>query len=162
MQGTATPIPIAQTSSDERTGQFSPDGRWVAFESDESGRFEIYVQSFPSPGIHTIISTSGGLQPVWRPDGQELFYVAADGRLMAVALRFLSNGQNVEPASPVPLFLTRVRSTRTGGSKQEYDVSPDGQRFLMNTLTEDPGAPITLILNRAAVAAAPGEVTRRR
>ncbi len=148
MERNGKPFPVAQTSFDERPGEFSPDGKWAAFESNESGRYEIYVQSFPDPGAKTIVSTGGGLQPRWRPDGKELFYVAPDGRLMAVSLRFPPRGQTVEPASPVPLFQTRVGSTRTGGSKQEYDVSPDGQRFLMNTLTEQAGAPITLVLNR--------------
>jgi eukaryotic-like serine/threonine-protein kinase len=148
-EGNAKPFPVAQTTFDERNGEFSSDSKWIAFESNESGRFEIYVQPFPKPGVRTIVSTGGGLQPRWRPDGKELFYVAPDGRLMAVPLRFSADGQSVEPASPVPLFLTRVTSTRTGGSKQEYAVSSDGQRFLMNTLTEQAGAPITLILNRA-------------
>jgi Tol biopolymer transport system component len=149
MEGNGKPFLVAHTSSDERTGQFSPDAHWIAFESNESGRYEIYVQTFPGPGTRTIVSTGGGLQPRWGSDGKELFYIAPDGRLMTASLRFSANGQKVEPASPVPLFMTRVGSTRTGGSGEEYVVSTDGRRFLMNTLIEQAASPITLVLNRA-------------
>jgi Tol biopolymer transport system component len=142
------PFPVAQTPFDERVGQFSPDGRWVAFESNESGRYEIYVQHFPAAAARTVVSTGGGLQPRFRADGKELFYVAPDGRLMAVPLRFPSGGQTVEPGAPAPLFVTRVASTLSSGSGEEYIVSPDGQRFLMNAFTERAELPITLILNR--------------
>ena len=76
-----------------------------------------------------------------------MFYVAPDGRLMAVPLRVATDRQAIEPGSPVPLFATRISSTRTGGSRQEYAVSADGKRFLMNTFVEQAGAPITLVLN---------------
>ena len=119
----------------------------MAFESNESGRYEIYVQQFPSPLAKTLVSTSGGRQARWGPEGKELFYVAPDGRLMSVSLRLRSDGQ-VEPASPVPLFMTRVSSMPSGGSIIEYDVSRDGRRFLMNTFVEQAAAPVTLILNK--------------
>jgi Tol biopolymer transport system component len=151
MEGNGAPFPVAQTKSDERTGQFSPDGRWVAFESDESGRYEIHVQPFPEPSTRTVVSIGGGLQPRWGPDGKELFYIAPDGQLMTVAVRLSSNGKTIEPASPVPLFQARVGSTLDGGSGVEYIVSADGQRFLMNTLTEETAAPITVILNWAGI-----------
>jgi Tol biopolymer transport system component len=148
MGGSQKPFPVARTSADERTGQFSPDGKWVAFESNESGRYDVYVQSFPSPAVRTIVSTAGGRQARWGPDGKELFYIAPDGRLMAVSVRFRPDGQ-IDPASPVPLFATRVSSTPTGGSVVEYDISRDGRQFLMNTLVEQTGAPITLVLHPA-------------
>jgi serine/threonine protein kinase len=148
MDGSRKPFPVAQTGFDNFVGQFSPDGRWVAFVSNESGRFEIYLQRFPSPATRTVVSTGGGLQPRFRADGKELFYVAPDGRMMAVTLRFSSDNQTVEPGAPVPLFLTRVSSTLVGGSGEEYIVSADGQRFLMNAFTERADLPITLILNR--------------
>jgi eukaryotic-like serine/threonine-protein kinase len=147
LDGNQKPIAIAQTPADERTGQFSPDSKWVAFESNESGRYEVYVQQFPSPSAKTLVSTGGGRQARWGPEGRELFYIAPDGRLMAVSLRLRPDGQ-VEPASPVPLFMTRVSSTPSGGSIIEYDVSRDGRRFLMNTFVEQPAGPIALILNR--------------
>jgi Tol biopolymer transport system component len=145
--GNGKPFPVTQTSYDEMSSQFSPDGHWIAFESNESGRNEIYVQPFPNAAAKTIVSTGGGLQPHWGPGGHELFYVAPDGRLMTVAMRFRPDGHAIEPASPIPLFLTHISSTRTGGSRQEYIVSSDGQRFLMNTFVEQAGSPITLLLN---------------
>jgi len=144
---TGKPSLITKTPYDEMSSQFSPDGHWITYESDESGRNEIYVQPFPGPGAKTIVSTGGGLQARWRPDGRELFYVAPDGKLMAVGMRMTSDGRTIEPASPVPLFVARVSSTRTGGSRHEYAVSLDGQRFLMNTFVEQNAAPITLVLN---------------
>jgi serine/threonine protein kinase len=148
MDGSGKPIPVAQTTFDERGGHFFPDGQWVAFESNESGRYEIYIQRFPDPSARILISSGGGLQPRFRPDGKELFYVAPDGRLMAVPLRFPSGGQTVEPDPPVALFVTRVASTLSAGSGEEYAVSADGQRFLMNAFVERAEHPITLVLNR--------------
>jgi Tol biopolymer transport system component len=142
------PFAVAPLSeaADERTGQFSPDGKWLAFESNESGRYEIYVQAFPKPGAKTVVSTDGGLQPRWSPDGKELYYVRPDARLMAVALR-VRDESTIEAVSPVPLFQTRISGAVTGGSAMEYDVARDG-RFLMNTVVEQAGEPITLIVNR--------------
>jgi Tol biopolymer transport system component len=148
--GRKTAITVAHTNYNERTGQFSPDGHWIAFESDESGRDEIYVQAFPEPASKTIVSTGGGIEPRWSPTGRELFYVAPDGRLMTVALRFADNG-HVEPNSPTAMFVTRVGSTHTGGSGVEYAVAADGERFLMNTLVEQAPTPITLVLNANAL-----------
>ena len=147
LQGDNKPILVAQTRFDERTAQFSPDSRWVAYESNESGRFEIYVQPFPGSGAKLLVSTGGGSQVRWRADGRELYYVAADGWLMAVPVRLPAGGQNIELGSPAPLFLTRVESTVQGGITHTYTVSADGQRFLMSTFTERTGTPITLILN---------------
>jgi eukaryotic-like serine/threonine-protein kinase len=147
MDGTTKPFPVVQTNFEERDGQFSPDGKWIAYQSNESGRSEIVVQPFPGPGDKLQISTNGGGQVRWPLDGKELFYIALDGRLMAVPIRMASNGQSIEAAPPVPLFATRV-----GGGiqvdRQQYVVSPDGRRFLMNTLAEgDNPSPITVILN---------------
>jgi hypothetical protein len=96
-----------------------------------------------------VVSTSGGLQPRFRGDGKELFYIAPDGRLMGVPLHVSLDNQTLEPGAPVPLFPTRVSSTVIGGSGHEYIVTRDGQRFLMNAFTERANAPITLVLNRA-------------
>jgi Tol biopolymer transport system component len=133
-------------AADERTGQFSPDSKWLAFESNESGRYEIYVQAFPKPGARTVVSTDGGLQPRWSPDGHELYYVTPDARLMAVALHVRTEA-TIEADAPVPLFQTRINGSPPGGSVMEYDVARDG-RFLMNTVVEQAGEPLTLILNR--------------
>ena len=100
------PFPVVQTDFDERDAQFSPDGHWIAYASNESGAFEIYIQPFPGPGRKVAVSTTGGAQVRWRHDGKELFYIALDGRLMAVPLRFAANSQEVEVGTPVPLFVT--------------------------------------------------------
>jgi Tol biopolymer transport system component len=146
MEGDRTPIPVATGSGDERHGQFSPDGKWVAYESNESGRVEVYVQPFPGPAASTVVSTEGGRQARWSRDGRELFYLAPDARLMAVAMRIQKDGRTIDPATPVPLFQTRLSATVTGGSVVEYDVTKAGT-FLMNTLVVEESAPITFILN---------------
>ena len=140
-------FPVVQTNADERDGQFSPDGNWIAFESNETGHYEIYVQPFPS-GPRTPISSGGGAQVRWSGDGKELFYIALDGRLMAVPIRLGRSGEAPEVGAPVALFATNLGGAIVQGvTRQQYDVSRDG-RFLMNTLVEDPNAsPMTLILN---------------
>jgi Tol biopolymer transport system component len=140
-------FPVAQTAFDERDGQFSPDGRWIAFVSNESGRFEVYVQPFPGPGQKVSISSNGGGQPRWRRDGNELFYIALDGQLMAVPLTLAANGQAIEGGAPVRLFAANVGAAVQSNNKQQYMVSPDGQRFLLNTILEEAASPITVILN---------------
>jgi Tol biopolymer transport system component len=149
--GTSKPSQVTKTPYNEMGSQFSSDGHWIAFESDESGRNEIYVQPFPGPGAKTIVSIAGGLQARWRGDGRELFYVAPDGKLMAVAMHVAPSGKALEPSSPIALFVTRISSTRTGGSRHEYVVAADGQRFLMNAFVEQNAAPITLVLNPATL-----------
>jgi serine/threonine protein kinase len=136
---------VSQTDFDERDGQFSPDGRWVAFVSNESGRPEVYVQPFPGPGRKQSISSNGGGQPRWRRDGKELFYLALDGRMMAVAIDIA--GRQVVGSAPVALFAANVGAAVQTNNRQQYEVSADGQRFLLNTLVEEAAAPITLILN---------------
>jgi Tol biopolymer transport system component len=147
--GTGEPVTIADTSADERVGQFSPDGKWVVFESNESGRFEIYVQRFPGPGVKTLVSTAGGRQPRWSADGRELFYIAPDATLMAAAMRVAADGKTIEPGVAQTLFVAPVSSTPSGGSNIEYAVSRDGQRFLMDMLIEQAGQPVTVVLNTA-------------
>ncbi len=147
LDGDRKPFPIVQTNLSERLAQFSPDGKWIAYESNESGRYEIYIRPFASAGGKLSISTNGGAQVRWRRDGKELFYIALDNRLMAVPIRFASNGQAVEPGAPVPLFATRVGGALQAFPRNQYMVSPDGQRFLMNTVTEEAASPISVILN---------------
>jgi Tol biopolymer transport system component len=140
------PFPVVQTTFNEHSGQFSPDGKWIAYQSNESGRYEIYIQLFPGPGGKTQISTSGGRSPRWRRDSKELFYVAPDDRLMVVPITFASNGQTLEPGTPVPLFVTHT--VRPGYDTWDYLVASDGQRFLMNTPTEETvTSPIVLLMN---------------
>src|SRR5262252_10602944 len=115
---------------------------WGIPPSDESGRFEIYVQPFPGPGSKFQISNNGGAQVRWRRDGKELFYIALNGQLMAVPIAFSNNGQAVEPGAPNALFATRVGGAVQGVRTQQYVVSADGQRFLMNTVTDEATSPI--------------------
>jgi Tol biopolymer transport system component len=141
-------IPVAHTEFSESNGQFSPDGKWVAYESNESGRFEVYVQPFTGPGRKTQISLKGGAQARWRHDGQALFYIGADDRLTEVPLRFGADGQSVEPGPPAFLFTTHIGGAVQGQLLQQYAVALDGQRFLLNAVTQEPSvSPITVILN---------------
>jgi Tol biopolymer transport system component len=143
------PIAVARTEFEERDGKFSPDGRWLAYVSNSSGEFEVYVQPFPGPGQKVRISTRGGAQVQWRADGRELFYVALDGKLMAVPIDTAASGQSMTPGAPVSLFTTRVgRVIGPGGSGPQYVVSADGQRFLMGAFVHaDSPAPISVIVN---------------
>jgi serine/threonine protein kinase len=145
--GDRKPFVVAQTTYDENGGQFSPDSKWVAYESNESGRYEIYVQAFPGPASKVPVSKNGGTQVRWQRDGKELFYIALDGRLMAVPIRLDSKAQTVDASTPIPLFVTRVGGPIAYPNHQQYDVSADGQRFLMNTIIEEALSPITIILN---------------
>jgi dipeptidyl aminopeptidase/acylaminoacyl peptidase len=124
----------------------SPDGRWVAFANADSDRFEIYLQDFPGGAGKWQVSTGGGVQPKWRPDGKELFYLSLDGRLMAVPMTL---GALAEIGKPQVLFQTRVDSTM-GPIWHQYDVMPGGQRFLVNT-QETVTAPVTVVLNWPAL-----------
>ena len=135
--------PFLATPFNEEEGQFSPDGKWMVYISDESGQDEIYVQPFPGPGAKWRISTKGGGMPRWGPDGRELFYLATDQRLMRVDIKM---APEVEIGEPQSLFLTRLKWLGMGPT--QYDVSADGQRFLINTLVEEQDTtPITLVLN---------------
>ena len=150
LNGDRKPIPVVRTTFEELGGQFSPDGNWVAYSSSESGRREVYVQAFPGPGGKVVISTAGGRQPRWSPDGRELFYIAGDGRLTAVAVRTAPDGLSVEARVKTPLFVPRFPRLATAGilSGLQYSVSSDGQRFLVSTVIEESGTlPIGIILN---------------
>jgi serine/threonine protein kinase/Tol biopolymer transport system component len=147
VDGDRKPFPVVVTNFDEDLAQFSPDGKWIAYQSNESGRHEIYIQPFPGPGVQTQVSANGGAQVRWSGDGKELFYIAFDGRLMAVPISLASTAQAIEAGPSVPLFATRVGPVLPYPNNWQYDVSPDGQRFLMNTIIEEAPSPITLILN---------------
>jgi Tol biopolymer transport system component len=139
------PIPVANTSFSEVIGQFSPNGRWVAYMSDETGRYEVYVQPFPDPGDRCMVSTGGGITPRWRHDGKELFYISPDEKLMAAPIQSLD--QTPKAGVPVALFQTRI--VRVGTSaRQQYAVSLDDQRFLINTIADESTAShITIVTN---------------
>jgi Tol biopolymer transport system component len=126
-------------------GQFSPDGQWVAYASNESGKWEIYVTSFPEPRGNWKVSSAGGSEPRWRRDGNELFYLSPDGEVMEVQVR-RGAGFDAEPAQP--LFHPRLRQHISSADLFTYDVAPDGQRFLVNTdVGEATGRPLTVLIN---------------
>jgi Tol biopolymer transport system component len=140
------PFAVANTEFEEKEGQFSPDGRWVLYQSNDSGRFEIYIQPFPTAGGRTQISTVGGEHPRWRRDGKELYYIASDGVLMAVPVSLPSNEQRVEAGTPVALFKPRIMPA-VGGNRQQYVVTADGQRFLVVVPEEATVASIAVVQN---------------
>jgi eukaryotic-like serine/threonine-protein kinase len=123
--------PFLATLFNEGSPQFSPDGRWMAYASAESGTVEVFVQTFPASGGKWQISTAGGSHPRWRRDGKELYFIAADSTLMAVEI---ATGSGFAAGTPKPLFRTQIKLLDIGF---QYDVSPDGNRFLINTLEED-------------------------
>jgi Tol biopolymer transport system component/tRNA A-37 threonylcarbamoyl transferase component Bud32 len=134
-----------QTEDSEQSAKFSPSGRWLAYESDVSGRMEIYVRAFPGPGGEWQVSTDGGSNPVWSADGKELSYVAADGRLMAVPVE---SGDVFRHDTPVALFDFPGVIPLDGSNF--YDVLPDGSRFLLMGPLEDDLArePVITLLQR--------------
>ncbi len=141
MSGDRKAFPYLQGPFNESQGQFSRDGRWFAYVSDETGRSEIYVQSFPTLTGKWQVSTEGGSQPRWRPDGKELFYVAADRKLMSVAI---TPGATFQAESPRMLFETTLA---VPSARQTYAVRPDGQQFLMSVPLAAASPPMTVVLN---------------
>ena len=149
MFGERREYPLSNSRFDEQEPQLSPDGRWLAYASDETGDYEIYVQSFSADGKlgadKRRVSTAGGKLPIWRRDGSELFFIASDGQMMASSVK--TGGTEFQFATPQPLFKTRTLDLE-GGIYHEYDVTEDGQRFLIGTLIGDTkAAPPTVILN---------------
>ncbi len=141
-------FPVAQSTFDEEFGQFSPDGHWIVYQSNESGRAEIYVQSFPEAGNKSPVSTNGGTQVRWSRDGKELFYVDRNGQLTAVPIRLGSSMQAPDVGRPVALFAPPLGSAvQQGDDRHQYMLSPDGQRILIATVAEGLTAPISIILN---------------
>ena len=155
MTGDPQPWIFLKTPFREIGGEFSPDDRWVAYMSNQSGRPEIYVRPFAPPapsgsvatptGGEWQVSTAGGSAPVWRADGQELYYLGPEGTMMAVSIT--TRGTTLEPGTPVALFPARIVGGGSAGAGRQYDVTRDG-RFLINTLPDDAATtPITLIQN---------------
>jgi Tol biopolymer transport system component len=148
--GDRKPFPFLKTPFEERDGQFSPDGKWIAYQSNESGlQFEIYVRPFPGPGGSIQISANGGAQPRWNKNSKEIFYLSLDSKMMAAPVKVSPDGQSLEPETPAALFPVRtVGGPLPGVFRQQYAVSSDGQRFLVN-LAADEGvaSSITLIYN---------------
>jgi Tol biopolymer transport system component len=131
LEGDRKPYPYLQTGADEYSAQISPDGRWMAYVSDDGGGREVWVQSIPLSGAKRQISTAGGSQPRWRRDGRELFYAGPDGKLMAVPVRI---GNEFDAGAPKPL--SGITVTAPPGPSFFYKPAANGSRFFVS----EPGA----------------------
>jgi Tol biopolymer transport system component len=139
--GDHKPFPLLQTEFNEEDGHFSPDGKWVAYTSDESGQAEVYVRPFPGPGGKWQISTDGGEFPRWRQDGKELYFMNRTEKLLAAEVHL--EGSTVTIGKVNPLF-----NTKPIMAGSVYDVNADGSKFLINTrIDPESSAPITLVIN---------------
>jgi serine/threonine protein kinase len=139
----AKAYPRVRTSASEYQGQFSPDGRWIAYSSEESGRHEIYVEPFAPGGRKIQVSNAGGGDPRWRHDGRELYYLAPDRTLMAVDI---TPGEPLDVGVPRALFVSGAFPI----NRNQFVASPDGQRFLFEVSTEEAASPLTLVVNWSA------------
>jgi Tol biopolymer transport system component len=141
--GERKPVPFLRTEFDSRSGRFSPDGRWIAYQSNESTKDEIYVRPFPAPaggGGKWMVSQGGGRQPRWRRDGKELFYIGLNGELMVSEIS--TSGAAFESRMPKPLFQTKAPLV------SGWDVSADGTKFLFPIkVGETAQDPFTIVLN---------------
>jgi len=143
LDGSRTPMPYLSTRFSETRGRFSPDGKWVAYTSDESGGNEVYVQSFPAGGFKVRISSKGGDFARWRRDGKELFYTAPDDMLMAVPIQVAAHSLAVLEAKP--LF-------KVPGRPSSYEIAADGQRILALPPADDTAGPaVTIVINWPAL-----------
>ncbi len=141
LTGNRTPEVFLRTAFNEGSGVFSPDSAWVAYESDASGRREVWVCAFPAATEQIQISHDGGRAPRWRGDGRELFFLGLDGTLMAASI---TTGSRIQATVAQPLFQTRI----TGNNYHPYAADKSGQRFLIPVFREAPGSiPITVVLN---------------
>lgn len=135
--------PFSVEEAVEYTGRFSPDGRWIAYSSDESGKFEVFVQAFPVTSGKWQVSVGGGAAPIWSKDGKEIFYLASDKKLMSVDVK--TAGGSIEQGVPKQLFSTDVDNYQL---PNRYTISRDGKRFLVNNGVESTGTkPIAIVLN---------------
>src|SRR6185436_3881841 len=150
LAGDRKPQPLSVTRFDEYDAQFSPDSAWVAFVSSESGTPEVYVAPVREPGDKRAVSTGGGTTPRWREDGRELYYASAGNRsIMAMPIQLSAT---IKAGTPIRLFsLGAELATRSTPRNAAYDVTPDGQRFLVSVPAGEPvSSRITVVLNWAA------------
>jgi eukaryotic-like serine/threonine-protein kinase len=134
------PAKLIASRGDQMHGNFSPDGRLLAYTSNESGRFEVYVETIPQSDRKWPVSTSGGYEPRWRADGRELYCLSEDRKLMAVPV---DTGPRF--GIPKPLFQTAVRAG-VSAMRTHFVPSRDGQRFLVNSAIVSPPSPITVVV----------------
>jgi Tol biopolymer transport system component len=140
--------PLMQGKWTVRNAQFSPDGRWIAYASNETGSMEIYVSAFPSGNGKWQASNGGGQEPRWRQDGKELFYLSADGKMMSVEV---TPGTVFKAGPPVVLFQTHLRQALSSQDLFSYDVSGNGQKFVtLTNVDKSDAAPLSITLNWAS------------
>ena len=147
LTGDRKPYPFAKSQFPERSGHFSPDGRWVAYTSREPGRDEVYVAPFPGPGGKWQISSSGGRMPRWRKDGRELYFASEDDTLMVAEVEASQNKFEVKNVRPLFRVNLAPEAMERIGS---YDVTADGTRFIINASSDEAQPPITLVVNWTA------------
>ena len=141
-------LPFLATKADETNGQISPDGKWVAYMSNESGEWEIYVTTFPEASGKWQVSRGGGIEPRWRGDGKEIFYIGANTTFTAVPV---STEGTFSMGNPAPLFHSQLRAQVSSTDLFNYDVTKDGQRFLVNRYAKPQQiAPLGVVLNATA------------
>jgi len=150
----AKPRPYLMAPFNERNGRFAPEPnpRWVLYESDETGKYEIYIQGYPEPKGKWLVSSGGGQHPAWGPDGQEIFYISADSRLMAVELKLGPNSVELSP----PRMMFEVAEDR-GAIGSPFAVAPDAKRFLVRVPVDRAAQPLEVILNWPALLKKPAE-----
>jgi len=155
-QGAAHAVPTSEATTEEGQPQLSPDGRWMAYVSDVTGSPHVFVRPFPRGTVRWLVSPTGGFEPKWRGDGRELFYLAPDRTLMAVDVG--ANHGSFSTGAPRPLFRTNLTGAYLGSPflntrvRNEYEVSADGQRFLLNEPVEGPSAyAVRILVNWAAL-----------
>jgi eukaryotic-like serine/threonine-protein kinase len=141
--GDRKPFPFIHSEFEEPEAMFSPDTHWVAFESNESGNFEVYLLPFPEGGGKWQVSQGGGVQPIWNRDGKSLYYIAPGGKLMEVSIQ--EKGAAVEIGTPHELFQTTIADSGPFG--RAYSVTPDGKRFLVEKQERGAAPPLTLVAN---------------
>ncbi len=145
VNGNRKPFPVVQTSATEDQGQFSPDGHWLAYTSNESGQAEVYVVPYPpAPGAKWLVSRGGGVQPRWRRNGKELFYISADSKMMSVDV---DTRPVFQSGTPRPLFDSDIVDTGIRTGPISWDLSPDGNRFLIVSPDTPTISSLTVTLN---------------
>jgi hypothetical protein len=141
----AASVPLLTSEFNEIQPSLSPDGRWMAYASDESGSWEVHVQAFPELGSKRTISVGGGAEPLWSADGRELFYLSADHRLMSVDVAL---GQTLKVGKPRPLFVAPITwnaSLYRTFYRRHYGVTPDAQRFVIAAVDPTDEHPLTVL-----------------
>jgi hypothetical protein len=144
LAGDRKPVPLTQNTYVTNSARFSPDGHWVAYSSNESGRFEVFVMPFGGGAGKWQVSSQGGLQPLWRRDGKELFFWSADNTLMSAPITVSAAGVEIGAAQPLFRFNNPLGIL---GVVSPYDVSADGQCFVLISTPQQTPRPMTLVTN---------------